>query len=122
MTDEITNMQNIIDSRDIIARIEELESRKAEGETLDDDEAHELEKLAELASEVEPYAPDWRYGSGLIRDSYFTEYAQELAEDLGAVNRDMSWPYTCIDWDAAADELKQDYTSVDFNGVEYWIR
>ena len=29
---------------------------------------------------------------------------------------------TCIDWAQAARELRMDYTSVDFDGVTYWIR
>jgi hypothetical protein len=26
-----------------------------------------------------------------------------------------------IDWDAAADSLKADYSSINFNGEDYWI-
>ena len=33
-----------------------------------------------------------------------------------------AWPYTCIDWEQAARELRYDYTSVDFDDVTYWIR
>jgi hypothetical protein len=58
----------------------------------------------------------------MIRDSYFKEYAQEFAEDIGAINKNASWPNTCIDWDQAARELQMDYTSVNFDGVTYWIR
>ena len=32
------------------------------------------------------------------------------------------WPLYCIDWEYAARELKHDYTSVDFDGVTYWVR
>ena len=124
MTNEINNYEDMIDSRDVIARIEELES---DLELASDDEEkeeiqEELNPLKELATEAEGYAADWNYGEQLIRDSYFTKYAQELAEDIGATNNEQSWPYTCIDWDQAANELKMDYTSVDFDGVDYWIR
>jgi hypothetical protein len=115
---EIDNSQDVIDSRDVIARIEELE----EMEEREEEETEELEALRALAEEAEGYASDWRYGETLIRDSYFQEYAQELAEDIGAINRDASWPNTCIDWEQAARELQMDYTSVDFAGVTYWIR
>lgn len=27
-----------------------------------------------------------------------------------------------IDWDGVADELKADYTSIDYDGVTYWVR
>lgn len=89
---------------------------------LDDDEQEELHALKELAEQCERYSGDWKYGATLIRDDYFEEYAQELAEDLGLINGNASWPNNCIDWEQAANDLKYDYTSVDFNGVTYWIR
>lgn len=61
-------------------------------------------------------------GVTLIRDSYFESYARELAEDIGAIKSDLGWPYDYIDWERAADALKQDYSSIDFDGVEYWVR
>jgi len=118
MTKEITNSEDIIDSRDVIARIDDLEGQ---GE-LDEDETAELAALKALAEEASGYAADWQYGEALIRDSYFKEYAQQLADDIGAINADAHWPNDCIDWDRAARELQMDYTQVDFGGVEYWIR
>lgn len=121
MTNEITNGEDVIDSRDIIARIEDLESR-AEPEALSEDEAAELAALKALAEEAEPYAPDWQYGEALIRDSYFQQYAEELAGDCGLIKKDAPWPNNHIDWEAAAEQLQQDYTQVDFDGVTYWVR
>lgn len=167
----ISNADDVIDSRDVIARIEELESlieseeiseangaeaRKDEnGNTVEDiatcgecgkswndalvsgstpapsgrcpyegihEEIAELHALQELADEAEGYAPDWKHGEALIRDDYFETYAQQLAEDIGAIDKAAQWPNTCIDWEQAARELQQDYTSVEFDGVTYWIR
>lgn len=121
-----------IDSRDVIARIEELESKllneDGEIDTANEDENYrdacgELAALQALADEASGYAADWRYGETLIRDSYFKDYAMELAEEIASDEmRDRSWPYNCIDWDQAARELQMDYTAVDFDGVTYWIR
>lgn len=167
MTDSIDNSQDIIDSRDVIARIEELEDERASAviHTIcthceldiegsedsddwrdrgnnsrcnDDEHAHEppadtrgeldcydreeLDALRALAEEAEGYAADWNHGEALIRDTYFTEYAMQMAEDIGAIDRDATWPANYIDWDAAAEALKQDYTCVEFDGVDYWIR
>lgn len=58
----------------------------------------------------------------MVRDSYFEEYAMELAEDLGATKNTDSWPLNCIDWEKAAEMLQQDYTSVDYDGVDYWVQ
>lgn len=134
-----TNTDDIIDSRDIIARIEELE---AERDAYDDadagpnetpsqavtpwseacpDDAKELRILTALAEEASG-SPDWEYGETLIRNSYFKDYAEDLARDCGMIPDNLRWPCNCIDWDAAADELRHDYFAVDFDGVEYLIR
>lgn len=86
------------------------------------DAAAELGALKALAEQAEGYAPDWKHGETLIRDSYFKDYAQELADDIGAINSAATWPNNCIDWDRAARELQSDYTSVKFDGVTYWVR
>lgn len=114
---------DIIDSRDIIARIDELEAREDDEDwPLDDDEGEELALLREFAAETEPYCPDWRHGATLISDSYFVRYAQEFADDIGAVDAQAGWPNSHINWEAAADDLKQDYTEVSINGYDYWVR
>lgn len=141
-THEISNSDDVIDSRDVIARIKELEESMADAqeekdgdlETMEDgteiytsvdfgeDEHNELKQLQTLADEASGYAADWQYGETLIRDSYFEEYAQELAEDCGMIQKGAQWPNNCIDWEEAAKQLQQDYTSVEFGDVTYWIR
>lgn len=156
----VNNGQNIIDSRDIIERIDELEDERssledalseaqeawhdAQGENASEsqsielqsqidiaeanvtewaegDDAQELKVLKALAEEAGG-ASDWVHGESLIRDSYFEEYAEQLAADIGAIDRNARWPVNCIDWAKAAGELQSDYTSVDFDSVTYWIR
>ena len=116
--DTISSADLVIDSRDVIERIADLEGQ----EQLDEAETAELQALRALAEEASGYAADWEYGETLIRDSYFQDYAQELAEDCGMLKDATSWPLTCIDWEQAAKELQQDYTAVEFDGVTYWIR
>ena len=115
----LDNTEDVIDSREVIERIETLQ----EIEELTEDEQEELANLLKLAEQCEGYG-DWEYGETLVRDSYFEDYAQELAEDIGAINRTAaySWPISHVDWSTAAEALKQDYLSVDFNGVDYWMR
>ncbi len=38
------------------------------------------------------------------------DFARDMADNLGAIDRNVSWPYTCIDWEHAARELMYDYT------------
>jgi hypothetical protein len=122
MNREISNQDDVIDSRDVIARIDELESEIYAEDAPEDaiQDVDELAALKEFAEEAKGYAPDWHHGATLIRDSYFEDYAREFAEDIGGhVDR---WPYTCIDWKQAARELQYDYSAVEFDGVTYWVR
>jgi hypothetical protein len=142
MADSINNKYDIIDSREVIERIDELQTEKDDLEqqrdkAVDDDKEtaetaladwiddydDELKALKALAEGAEGYSEDWHRGATLISDSYFKNYAREMAKDLHGVKiRDAEWPFTCIDWEQAATELQQDYTSVDFDGVDYWVR
>lgn len=124
MTTDFDENSDIIDSRDVIERIWELRALRDEHAGTDgwtDEDRAELEDLEALASEGEA-AADWIYGETLIRDSYFEEYARDLAEDIGAIDRDAAWPLSYIDWGGAARALRMDYFSVEFRGVTYWIR
>ena len=117
---------DIIDVRDIIARVEELEdaiSNSVETAT----EFAEHQDLLKILSDLEGMGGDeqWRgnwYPVTLINNMYFKTYAQELAEEIGAVDTDAKWPNNCIDWDMAARELQHDYSAVDIDGTTYWTR
>lgn len=113
----IDNTDDVIDSRDVIARLEYLR----DGDGLTDDEKRELDALIKLDGEGRDYAPDWEYGATLIRDSYFTDYARELLEDCGDIPKDIPH-YIAIDWDQTAHNIRVDYTPVDFGNVTYWVR
>ena len=122
MTDTTLDLTaDIIDVRDIIARYEELE---AESDGLPN--AEERYQLSCILSDLkgcggdEKWRGDW-YPLTLIRDHHFTEYAQELAEEIGAVDADAKWPNNCIDWDQAARELQMDYSSVEIAHDGRWV-
>jgi hypothetical protein len=84
-----------------------------------DDEAKELEAIEELERDIGELT---RHGGSLIHESNFEDYARQLAEDIGAIDRNASWPLHCIDWRQAAEELKQEYTCVTFDGEDYFHR
>lgn len=129
MTEEINKYEDTIDSRDIQARIEWLESDDAKDTELYQSKeieefAEELENLQKLKKDyIDSFGDSsWGFGALFIADSYFIEYAQELASDIGAINDDATWPNTHIDWDSAASELQNDYTEFDFDGFEFYAR
>lgn len=163
----IDNSEDILDSRSIIDRIEEIEgyrdglqedldeaeeayndwladredgdgespdeseegreladalayARKELREWQDGDEPEELAKLKAFADDLEGYG-DWEHGETLIRESYFTEYCEELCKDIGDLPQDIPG-YLVIDWEATVNNLRVDYTESDFDGVTYLMR
>jgi hypothetical protein len=137
-----TQYDDIIDTRDIENRIEELrdeldidENGNAneydEGDVKPDlpgeDERAELEEelreLLKLKEDVESYSGDsFESGVTLIADSYFEEYAQDYAADIHGSEAMSSWPMDSIDWEAAASDLQMDYTEVEWGGYSFWVR
>ena len=168
----ISNTDNIIDSRGIIERIDELtgdfqalvddiEAAETDGEremafsalstwlightnivpdlktlgepTFDDvsewassDSAHELKALLALADEAE-CSPGWSHGETLIHEDYFTNYVEELINDCYELPKEFNsgawpWRHMTLDYEAAADEEKQNYMEVNFDGETYYIR
>ena len=159
-TRTIDNSQDVIDSRDFIERMEELQGERdalqeaideavadAEAASLDEETAEaieaadearkaladweeengeELAAMTKCAEEAEG-SPDWIHGEALIRESYFTDYIEELIKDCYQMPKEMDsgdwpWRHITIDYEAAADEAKVDYNEVDFDGVTYLIR
>jgi len=119
---------DIIDIRDIIARIEELaeDLTTYSAETRAHPEwAEEHATLCTIMRDLkgcggdEQWEGDW-YPVTLIRDSHFTDYAQELVcdcYDLKGVP-----PFVHIDWEATAREVRMDYSATEIGSVTYWYR
>ena len=132
--------KDYLDVRDIIARVEALESTRddwaewQQGENemeeapdpFGADEQAELTALNDILDDMKGYGGDeqWRgdwYPVTLIRDSCFTEYAEELITDCGYIPKDFP-DWIAIDWEATASAVQQDYTSTEIDGVTYWYR
>lgn len=90
------------------------------------DEAVELLQLESLLDDVRgnggdhQWEGDWYPGS-MIHAAYFEDAMRELCEDIGDFPNGVP-SYYVIDWAATADNLRVDYTSVEFDGQEFWYR
>lgn len=149
MAKDVSSGSDILDIRDAIERFEELEEEHdrlsgevdeadAEGDpakleearaALDlwaEDEGEEFKKIGALLEELRgsggdhQWQGDW-FPISLIRDSYFVEAMQEMVQDIGDLPKDIP-AYLAIDWDATAENLRADYSSVEYDGVTYWYR
>ena len=110
-TEEIANKEQQLS---VLER--HLKEYQEELEELED----RLEDLKDFVKDLEGYG-DWDYGAPLIREDAIDEYLKDEAKDCGGFPDDFpSW--ITIDWDDTIDNLKQDYTSAEFQGTEYWMR
>lgn len=101
----INNEYDIIGSKRIEGRISEL--------------LREVNTLKQLGNIFSGESAEWLDGVVLIRDSYFTEYAKQLASK----SKDLtSWPLPYINWEEATSALLKDYENIDFDGVTYWVK
>lgn len=144
---------DILDTRDLEERIDELEALEADyleckqayEEVMDDPhafeaeeiemaqrhyfdhefdeaDAEELQTLRDFKEDMEGYC-DWIHGETLIEESYRETYAEQLAEDIGAIDRNANWPLNHIDWTAAANDLfAHDYHYAELGGFTYYAR
>lgn len=105
------------DREEIEGRIEAAQSDFGEAE------AAELKALEDLKDEVGEYHGKISTDGGpFVDEDDFEDYARELAEEIGAIDKNASWPNTCIDWKQAAEELQMDYSSIEWNGTTYLYR
>jgi chromosome segregation ATPase len=100
------------------ANVEE-EQYKQELAEWDEENKEELDKLEEIESDFGGVIPR---EFTLIAESDFEDYAREMAEDIGAINRHAAWPANCIDWEQAANELKMDYSVIELESTTYYYR
>ena len=128
---------DVIDVRDIIARVLELRDERDEyndkmgspdaWHSVPDGEPDDLAMLEGILSELAGYGGDEEFDGDLypvqlVAESYFQEYTQNLAEECGMVDTNARWPMTCIDWEQAALELQMDYSYILIRGFTYWYR
>jgi hypothetical protein len=117
MTRRKETSMTIIDTRELAADLRALDAMPAD--ELDDDERTRLDELRAIEGAG---IPDFEHGAALISEDEFEDYARELAEDIGAIDGNAAWPLSYIDWSAAADALRADYTEVELDGTTYLVR
>jgi chaperonin cofactor prefoldin len=108
-------------SDEINKEIEEVQERRKELENeLKDWIEENQDKLDELET-LEDEVPEWDYGAILIYEGSFEEYCEEELNDLGIIDSKQAW-FIVIDWEKTADNMKQDYMEVVYEGDTYLCR
>jgi hypothetical protein len=81
----------------------------------------ELADINEIDTIEDEVGSEFNYGCTLIEEKDFIEYVEELLTDCGDIPKDFpSWIE--IDWEATADNVKQDYLELKYQGTIYLFR
>lgn len=114
-----------VDLEDAANEWEQSDEAKAAAEQAlaewDDEHGEQYEALKDFCDSAEQYCDDWVHGVQLIEDSHWTEYAEQLTDDLGALPSGIP-EWVVIDWEQTAENLKADYTAVEWGAYTYWVR
>lgn len=80
-----------------------------------EDELKEIEEIDDVENEL---GSEFKHGVTLVDVDDWVEYVEQDLEDCGYISKDFpSWIE--IDWEATADNVKQDYTEVNYQGNSY---
>lgn len=72
--------------------------------------------IAAFECDIDPSDIDETYNGKYDSD---IDFAEDIAEQLGLIDKNASWPQNCIDWEYAARELMYDYS--ESNGYYFRI-
>ena len=114
---KIHNKMDTIDGSDIISRISHLE----ESPSITTDEEHELKMLKKIAEEAGNCNSDFPDCTMLFSAFYIEEYAEQLHGDTGVLDELPDEILRHINWDGVAEDMKESYAKIDFDGEIYYI-
>lgn len=82
-----------------------------------EDEYQQIEAINEIEDEV---GGEFEYGCTLIEEDDFEDYVRELLVDRGYISKDLpTWME--IDWEATAENVKKDYSELEYKGETYYF-
>ena len=140
---EIDYSSDVLDSRELDDRLEYLTSIKdvradwmeSKREAMSDEEIDELEnnepeefddamkEELESLEEAKNYISEWRDGNTLINMEHWAQYCKELVRDMDVLPKELpSYIENNIDWKGVADDLSNDYSTIDIMGNTFYYR
>lgn len=78
------------------------------------DEGKELRKLMDIVEEI-------GHADYIVAADHWVTYVEELLKDCGDLPSNLPW-YIEIDWEATANNIKQDYDTVEIDGEEWYYQ
>ena len=111
------------DFNDVVPHMED-ESNNLIDDDVDDfyaDWEDKFQQINEIDEVENAVGSEFTYGCTLIEEDDFVDYVKDLLEDCGYISKDFpSWIE--IDWEATSENVKQDYSEVEYQGETYYFR
>lgn len=82
------------------------------------DEIVTITDIEKLEDEI---GSEWEYGVTLIEEDEFEDFVEQDLEDCGYISKDFP-KWIEIDWEATANNVRQDYSEVVYNEITYLYR
>lgn len=103
--------------------LSDLEAPLEDEDELDEDERERLTALRKLDDQLFTSMDEYAANESLlIPEEEFEDYCQQWASDCGYAESESSPLSWYIDWERWADDMKIDFTEVEFEGDTYLIR
>jgi hypothetical protein len=83
------------------------------------DELNSIREIDELESDIDN--GEFDSGTTLIEEDDFEEFVEQDLEDCGYISKDFP-TWIEINWEATANNVRQDYSEVEFRGNTYLYR
>ena len=97
---------------DIRFEEEEIESWKQDWQ----DEINQITCIDEVEDEI---GSEFDFGVTLIAEDDFTDYVEDLLKGCGYISDDFPI-WIELDWEATAENVKQDYSELEYEGETYF--
>lgn len=83
------------------------------------DELNAIREIDQLESDIDN--GEFDYGTTLIEEDDFEDFVEQDLEDCGYISKDFP-TWIEINWEATANNVRQDYSEVEFRGNTYLYR
>ena len=81
----------------------------------------ELVQIIEIDKVEYEVGSEFKYGCTLIEEDDFEDYVKDMLIDCGYISKDFP-TWIEIDWEATAENVRQDYSELEYKGDTYYFR
>jgi hypothetical protein len=106
---------------DMTDTFEDIRFEEEEIQSWKDNWYTELEVIKAIDELEDKVGSEFEYGVTLIEEDEFEDFIEQDLEDCGYIPQDFP-TWIEIDWKATANNVRQDYSEVNFRGTTYLYR